>query len=259
MRNSNASEKSRGIVLFATNTETVDYELIAKRSKRLIEHHLKLPVTILTGRQAPNTRLSVDTGEIEQWNNLDRYRAFELSPYDQTLLLDSDYLVLDDNLNKLFDIDCDYQIMSMNEYVDHPNSSYIMGPHSIPYLWATVIMFNRTERSNMLFDLVGRVQRNYTYYRKLYNIKDGNYRNDYAFAIADNMLNGYTQDSSNYIPWTMLTVARKIEKMYIQDGKIILKNTDKATVLPKTNIHVMSKEWLQGNEYKQFIKDVVNG
>lgn len=259
MRNSNASEKSRGIVLFATNTETVDYELIAERSKRLIEHHLKLPVTILTGRQAPNTRLSVDTGEIEQWNNLDRYRAFELSPYDQTLLMDSDYLVLDNNLNKLFDLDCDYQIMSMNQYVDNPNGEHIMGPHSLPYLWATVIMFNRTQRSEMLFDLVGRVQRNYAYYRKLYNIKDGNYRNDYAFAIADNILNGYTQDCSNYIPWTMFTVARAIDHMSIDDGKIVLKNDGNARVLPKTNLHIMSKAWLQSKEYEQFIEDAVNG
>ena len=35
-----------------------------------------------------------DDGELEgtEWNNIGRYSAYDLSPYDETLLIDSDYL-----------------------------------------------------------------------------------------------------------------------------------------------------------------------
>ena len=47
MKNSSALEKSKGVVIFATNTESIDYVKIANRTSRLIEHYLGLPVTIL--------------------------------------------------------------------------------------------------------------------------------------------------------------------------------------------------------------------
>ncbi len=34
----------------------------------------------------------------EQWHNLDRCHAYDLSPYDTTLLMDIDYLPFTDNL-----------------------------------------------------------------------------------------------------------------------------------------------------------------
>lgn len=260
MTKSNVSEKSRGALLFASNTKTVDYVKIANRSAELIEHFLNIPVTIVTKDAVGiNKRFSIDSGQFETWNNLDRYRAYELSPYDQTLLLDSDYLILDKNLLKLFDITDDYIIPFNNVNVDDTNRLDTMGTHSLPFLWATIVAFNKTPKTKKLFDLVGRVQRNFRYYTKLYNIRNTNYRNDYAFAMADNILNGYTQDCSHYLPWNLLTVSKKINSMTIKDGLIYIKQQDQARISPLQSLHIMSKSWLQSEQCEQFIRAAING
>ena len=253
MTNLNASAKSRGVVLFAFNTNTVNYELIAKRASKLITHTLNLPVTIITeitGIQN-NTRSGYAHGA--QWFNGDRYRAYELSPYDETLLLDSDYLVLDRALLKILDTTVDYNIMTDNQNFIQTMTG-TMGDMSLNYVWATAVIFKKTPKSKMLFDLVGRVQNNYGYYCKLYNIRSSNFRNDYAFAIADNIINGYS--ASPGIPWTMLTVDKTVKALEIKNNKIIVREDDDAHVIPQQSIHVMDKAYLQSDSYEEFIGTV---
>ena len=253
MTNLNASVKSRGVVLFAFNTDTVDYELIAERASRLITHTLNLPVTVITEMSSLQTNIRQGYAHGTQWFNGDRYRAYELSPYDETLLLDSDYLVLDDALLKILESTADYNIVSNNQNF-HQTMTGNMGEMSLNYVWATAIAFKKTLRSKMLFDLVGRVQNNYGYYCKLYNIRRSNFRNDYAFAIADNIINGYT--ASPGIPWTMLTVDKTVKALEIKNNKILVREDDVAHVISQQSIHVMDKVYLQSDNYNQFIEQV---
>lgn len=250
----NRLEKSKGVVLLATNTDSVDYHAIAGRCEQLIEHYLKLPVTIIdASTKVTNRRLSVDTNEYVAWNNSGRYRAYELSPYDQTILLDSDYLVFDDNLLKILDTVQDYNIVRYNNVLDGPSVDTI-GPGGLNTLWATIISFNKTPKSKLLFDLVGRIERNYNYYRDLYNIQESNFRNDYAFTIADNILNGYTQDNRNYLPWPIYTISKPIQSLQLQGNNLLLKTESSTVVLPKQSIHIMSKEYLLSDAYNHLIK-----
>ena len=253
MTNLNASVKSRGVVLFAFNTDTVDYELIAERASRLITHTLNLPVTVITEMSSLQTNIRQGYAHGTQWFNGDRYRAYELSPYDETLLLDSDYLVLDDALLKILESTADYNIVSNNQNF-HQTMTGNMGEMSLNYVWATAIAFKKTLRSKMLFDLVGRVQNNYGYYCKLYNIRRSNFRNDYAFAIADNIINGYT--ASPGIPWTMLTVDKTVKALEIKNNKIVVREDDVAHVISQQSLHVMDKLYLQSDNYKEFIDTV---
>ena len=257
MKNSNKSVKSKGVILFATNTDTVDYLTIARRAEQLINHYLELPVTIIEGSKTPNRRYSVDSGKFEQWNNTGRSKAYELSPYDQTILLDSDYLIFDDNLLKILESNFDYKIARHNRFVDHADHN-TMGKHSLPFLWATIIVFDRTPKSQMLFDLVARIERNYPYYCRLYNVRNTNYRNDYAFTIADNILNGYCQDIENYLPWSMISVANPIDSLELRDQKLLLKVKDQAHVLPKQSLHILSKAFLLSDACEQLIGAATN-
>ena len=49
-------------------------------------------------------------GELEgtEWNNIGRYDALNLSPYDETILLDCDYIVQNNNLANYFGSDHDF-------------------------------------------------------------------------------------------------------------------------------------------------------
>jgi hypothetical protein len=257
MNDSNKSVKSKGVVLFATNTDTVDYVAIAHRAERLINHYLGLPVTMVEGTRRPNRRYNVDSGQFEQWNNTGRSMAYDLSPYDQTILLDCDYLVFDDNLLKVLESNVDYKIARHNRFVDHADHN-TMGKHSLPFLWATIVVFDRTPKSQMLFDLVARIERNYAYYCRLYNVRDTIYRNDYAFTMADNILNGYCQDNANYLPWPMISVANPIDSLELRDQKLLLKVKDQAHVLPKQNLHILSKAFLMSDACERLIEAAID-
>ena len=119
----------------------------------------------------------------------------------------------------------------------------------------TVILFRKTERSRILFDMVGAIQRNYNYYRLLYNIREGNYRNDYAFAIANIIASGYSINESQGIPWKMFTITSKIESMEL-NGAFINVKCEKAVVLPKQNIHIMDKEFLQSDQFGLLVEKI---
>lgn len=258
MKNLNASGKSKGVLLFATNTDTVDYIAIAHRAERLINHYLGLPVTIVeSSPKIKNKRYNIDTGQFESWNNKGRCLAYDLSPYEQTLLLDSDYLIFDDNLLKILDSLQDYKIAKQNNFIDEIQLT-TMGKYSLPTLWATVIAFNKTNKSKMLFDLVKRIERNYTYYWRLYNISATNFRNDFAFTIADNIINGYIQDNQNYIPWPIITINKSIKRLFLDDQKFFLQANDQGYVLPKQSLHIMSKEYLLSDELEQLIEDAID-
>lgn len=257
MKNLKELEKSKGVLLYASNTGTVDYQMIAEVSGQLATHHLHLPVTVVAASQKNNSRYNIDSGKFEQWNNMGRYCAYEDSPYDITLLLDCDYLVFDDSLLKILDSLEGYKIARQNNFVEN-SSPYRMHRYSLPQLWATVVAFDRSNKSRLLFELVGRIQRNYGYYTKLYNIPSGIYRNDFAFTIADNILNGYCQDHSNYLPWPITSISQPIQSLRLNGNKFYLKSSNKGYVLPKQDLHIMSKAWFQTSECRDVLEEALN-
>lgn len=272
MQNSKKFAESRGVVLFAFNSSTVDYVKIADQNSQLIQKYLGLPVTLCTyddaepefsydqvlrisrPDEAGNFRTNLDNETVE-WRNFGRYFAYENSPYNETILLDTDYLVLDNSLNTLFETDFDYRLMHHNSTPSGP-SYEMMGETSLPFVWATVVLFRKTEKSRLFFNLVGRIQRNYNYYRALYNIREGNYRNDYAFAIANNIINGYTLNESQGIPWRMFTIDDQIKKTMLTDNFIYVYHADRAVVVPRQNIHVMDKTYLQSRDFAQLVEAI---
>jgi hypothetical protein len=258
-------EKSRGVLLFAFNTN-LDYVEIARRSARLINKTLNLPVALVTDIPVDsiefdqtiivnNTLKNFKVGQSGIWRNGDRYRAYELSPWDETLLIDSDYLMLDNNLIKLFEQDFDYRIMSYNQTPDSAWETNL-GTYSIPYQWATALLFRRTEKTKMLFDLVGRIQRNYLYYIKLYNCKYTSFRNDYAFTMANSILNGYDLSMNQGINWPMLTFNEVVSSITVNNSILTVKEKNRAYVIPQQNIHVMDKEYLLSQNFADFVDNI---
>lgn len=270
MLNLSAQEKSKGILLFAFNNADNDYVKLTEQTAKLMRHNLKLPISIVTGldevidfevdqvfRIDPgtgNTRLDSTKTRV-QWKNFGRYNAYELSPYDETLLLDTDYLVFDNELLKYFELEWDYLIPDRNIYLGKTEFTDIMGVYSLSYLWATVVFFRKTPYSKMLFDLVGRIQRNYNYYKHLYNTTVPNYRNDYAFAMADYILNGYHFEPTTKLPRPIIAAEQEISRMSIKNNQIHLVSGDEGFVIAKQNLHVMGKRYLQSVDFKQFVED----
>ena len=274
MTNSKNLEKStstaRGVVVFAFNTNTVDYVKIADRTSQLASHYMDLPVTLITDHDAdPKFRydniITIDPqgdtfktdDHSNRWRNFGRHYAYALTPYEDTILLDCDYMVLDSSLNCLFDTDFDYKLM-------HHNTNYggavyeQMGEMSLPFIWATIILFRKSKKSELLFDLVGKIQRNYNYYRALYNIREGNYRNDYAFAIANNILNGYNLNELQGIPWPMFTIEERIDQVLYDDNFLYIYSEGTGKVVARQNIHIMDKQYLQSPDFEQLVNGLLS-
>ena len=269
MKNSSEPEKSKGVVVFAFNTDAIDYVKIADQTSKLIEKNLGLPVTLITDKnsepkfnydrvlkitndQNDNVR-TIDNVQC-QWRNKGRYLAYELSPYTKTVLLDTDYLVLDSSLNDIFALDFDYKIMqeSIMSAGHFPRS---MGNLSHDWLWATVVFFTKSTKARLLFELVKRIQENYGYYRSLFHISS-NFRNDFAFAMADIILNGYTTDYKNYLPYKMFTVTEKLKNLEIKNNSIVIRQEAKADVSPIQNLHIIDKEFLLSDNFQKFVEHV---
>jgi hypothetical protein len=255
--NLNRSEKSRGIVAFAINTATTDYVSIASQTVKLAAQVLNLPYTIITEDHMAymnwhNYRHDVDLGHEVEWKNFGRNLCYELSPYEETLVIDVDYVVQDAGLLKIFDLPWDYLLQRSARSLNDEYVPAVMGAHSLPYVWATVFAFKKTARAKAFFDLVQRIEANYHYYRELFNVESRAYRNDYAFAMADVILNGF-RVSDISIPGPMLNILRPIESITVQGNQTVIKDRQTAYVVPRMNMHVMSKKYLQSDNFKEFI------
>lgn len=246
-------EKSKGVVIFATNTKETDYIGIAEQNARLVKHWLGLPTTIISPTTTGNnTRFSSELNKFVSWNNFGRFEAYSASPYDDTIILDADYLIFDNTLLKLFETNFDYLLFNKNHYVNIEQQPSVMGPHSLPYVWATAVLFRKTAKTEMFFELVAKINRNYDYYRLLYNIQEGNFRNDYAFAIANYILNGYNINLP-FAPWPIHTFTGNINSIEFNNKNIIVKNSERAYILPHQNLHLINKSWLSSPALKELV------
>jgi hypothetical protein len=272
MKSSSELEKSKGVLLFAFDSKTVKYTDIADQTSKLIKKVLGLPVTVVTDfdvnlqfeydqiirvdSKTGNVRFSKNQ-QLYEWKNFDRYQAFDFSPYDETILIDTDYLVLDNSLLKLFDQPFDYRLMHNMQTPQALNIDE-MGPASLPMVWATVVLFRKTLRAKLFFDLVGRIQRNYGYYRSLFSIRETNYRNDFAFSMANIILNGHALTPEQSIPWPMLTIEDNIESIDLKNKFLIVKYKHRADVISRQNLHIMDKNYLLSEQFDSFVKAVCN-
>ena len=98
-----------GALIFARNNEKIDYVAMAKWSAKNIERHLGIPTHIVSDTEEPthNTRYFSDVGTVN-WHNLNRMDAYTASPWDQTLVLDADYVVASNQLTTLLGSNQDF-------------------------------------------------------------------------------------------------------------------------------------------------------
>jgi len=215
---------SRGALLFAFNTDTVDYFSMAVYTAKRINHFLNLPVTVITDSIENNLNQEYRFDNIiytnsdksnfkEQklWINKGRYEAFEYSPYDETLLLDSDYIVNSDKLLSLFDMYDDFCCHNTTDFLFYSDKKQeTIGKYGFDTLWATVLLFKKTKRVNQIFECMKMIQNNYDHYIKLYGMYNTMYRNDYALGIAHHIVNGHMNNKSDYIPWDLQHVGKTV-------------------------------------------------
>lgn len=252
---------TRGVILFAFNSEKYNYYTMAIHAAKRINHFLNLPVTVITDvNSVQKTTYKFDDVILveperdnkkngTEWINKGRYQAYELSPYDETLLLDVDYVVNSDTLLKTFelssDICCHQSIKFFMENI--PNETF--NQWGIETLWATVIMFKKTTKAKQVFECMRMVQNNYNFYTQLHNFMPNPFRNDYALTIALRIVNGHLLPKDNIIPWPLIHVGNTTSVSHkdgvytlVRDITIRNKTRKEYILLKDTDFHMMNKD-----------------
>lgn len=279
---------SKGVLMFAFVTEgsKVNYLEVANMAAGLVHQYLQLPVTIVTNKkdavaENADTILFVDndtkhvrtlrgtngnTYDIN-WNNSNRFDAYNLSPYDQTLLLDADYFVFSSNLIKLFDSNLEFACFdNAHDLTGAGRLAYDshLGENSITMQWATVVYFTKSQLAESIFSMMGQISNNYFYYANLYNFRIGMYRNDFALSIALQACTGYSNKLFNKIPGKLITASSDVDISEVRkvDDNVELvftwadQNKTKVTKISNTDIHVMNKQLFTDEKFKQAIRSV---
>lgn len=257
---------TRGVLLFAHNNSVVDYVKQANFCCQQIKKHLNLPVCLVTSNDVLNkyvfdkiikvenpnqqqTKTFNDKAERHRslWSNQTRPGAYDLSPYDETIVMDTDFIVENNNLSKVFDSEEDFLINYEAQHIDFESSmteemQYISDT-AIKMCWATVFYFKKTKRTRILFDLIAHIRDNWEFYRFKYQITNINYRNDFAFAIALHMMNGFVKSNwPKQLPCKLFYITDRdtVESYQDNQWRFIMQSGLKCRV-QDINIHIMNK------------------
>jgi hypothetical protein len=270
--------------MYAHNNSEIDYVKIACANALMVQKNLNVPVTLVTDAGSigwartslgndfinycfenivevskdyrfENPRNFHDTSYSSknlQFYNCNHWEAYTLSPYDETLFIDCDYLIMSNELSKCWGSNNDVMI---NHTIYTPGEtkepfSKMLDDVGIILRWATVIYFKKSLLAEHLFSMVKHIQDNYQYYKDLYYFSGGMFRNDNAFSIAIHTLNGFREDNPVIpeLPIPGLLMSWDTGDIFkvngINDITVFAEKADKGYMLCRlknTDIHIMNK------------------
>lgn len=268
-----------GAVIFAQNGSYIDYTKLAVFAADRVTKFLDIPVTLITDdvarleknyanhnfdsvielRDSSNGQVKqfydgVFDRRVAEWKNYSRSSVYELSPYDTTLVLDSDYILCSSVLKDAFDRDADLQIYksSMDLAPNRLNTFKTINHYSIDFYWATTFIFKKGPVMQSFFEIIQHIRANWDYYCMVYCINSHVFRNDYAFSIAIHIMNGKQPGNfATELPGTMSYITDHDFLVDIDDDKMRLLVEKIGTVgqyiMARTtglDVHVMNKQSL---------------
>lgn len=272
-----------GALIFAHNNRDIDYALMALIAGGLAKKHLNIPVSLVTDDTtlawmkqsgiydrattvfehiievdkpvSDNTRRLYDGAEntkVVPFVNSNRSNAWTLTPYDRTLLLDSDYFIFSDRLAEYFNLDEDVLISkAINDVVGSSRVGYhdrYISDTGVHLYWATNVIFTKNERSKAFFEMVSYVRDNYEYYADLFRFDPRQYRNDISFSVAKHILGGFETDAEMSLPPVLTAIDKDILHSVDANGKLTFLISPQlgasycAAAFKNQDIHIMNKQ-----------------
>jgi hypothetical protein len=256
----------KGVLVFARNNSQIDYikqaRFVAERAKK----YLNLPTTVVTdsvsflktqyldwqdmfdnviGLVWDSEHLDNDSvlcakelvsqkkfwdGSLVnkqlEWKNQSRALAYELSPYDETLVLDTDIIISNSEWLKCFDQSHDLLLYKNSIElvdIDRGDDFVRISDTSVDFYWATCVFFRKSQENKLFFDLVQHIQENWQHYNNIFQINSPYFRNDYAFSIAIHIMNGYQSgDFAKTPPGTLYFCSDKCILWNINDDSLLV-------------------------------------
>lgn len=286
---------SRGIVLFGINNARINYVKLAIIAAGFIRNNMPgIPICLITDKKSQdeseslvkyfdkiiilpeedqlfeNNRTYRDTQYYhmtDSFKNETRSKVYDLSPYEETLLLDTDYLMCSDILNSVWGSTYDVMINKTAINLLHDpleGDEDRLNKFGIKMYWATAIYFKKCEKAEELFNLVEHIKQNWQFYKLVYDFPGSLFRNDFAFSIAIHMLNGFEETSEIFpsLPDSSIFTSLDTDQFYKlkSPSELLMFVNDKKDTwkyyisnIKGINVHCMNKISLLNN-YDDIIK-----
>jgi hypothetical protein len=277
---------NRGIIVIAHNNRKVDYAKTAIVAAKFAKKNLCVPVSLITDESTvewmksqgdydyaerlfdkiisvdrpltDNERIIHDGSEQEKvpFINSNRSKVWDLTPYDRTLLIDSDFLIMTDELSNYWDSQSDLLIGHSFNDIQGTRKGYLdtwVSETGIHLYWATTVMFTKNEMTKVFFGLVDYIRENYKYYADLFRFDPRQYRNDISFSIAKHILDGFGTTGLSLPP--IFTVQDKDVLEDIKDDSSMIFSVKSfeglenfiAASVKNRDVHIMNKQSIVRN------------
>jgi len=248
---------SKGVLFVAFDSVTdqgnvLKYTELVKVAGNLARRHLNLPIGVVSDQpivgfdeqiivEKPADALSRhvllgNTHESYNWYNDYRRQLYNLTPWDQTLLLDADYFLQSNQYLKCFEFDAPFQIIK-NVYDPTGRNSFAnysrLPNRSIPQTWATAMYWNRSAKTH--FEYANMIAENYKYYARVFGFSHKQFRNDMIFSVVSHMLPSYV------MPWPMWMTSSDC-KLLSADQRGLKLQYNNSVMRIKNDLHVLSKD-----------------
>jgi len=282
---------SKGAFLIARNNGHIDYVKQAVFLAKRIKKYLNIPVTVATDSadylkdsfdiQVFDQIISLDytnesnlryffdgalTKKTASFKNNNRASVYNLSPYDETLLMDTDYVISNSLLKPVFNSSADFLIYKKsNDIAKVRDESEFdkISDTSVDFYWATVVYFRKTDTNRIFFNLVSHIEQEWNHYRRVYQITSSLFRNDFAFSIAIHIMNGFQSGNfAQQLPGSMMYTTDKdvLWKMNEDEMMFLIEKKDYLGEYTALNtkgqtIHVMNKVSLNRIIDQEFAND----
>ena len=282
---------SKGAFLIARNNGHIDYVKQAVFLAKRIKKYLNIPVTVATDSadylkdsfdiqifdqiisldytNESNLRYFFDgalTKKTASFKNNNRASVYDLSPYDETLLMDTDYVISNSLLKPVFNSSADFLIYKKsNDIAKVRDESEFdkISDTSVDFYWATVVYFRKTDTNRIFFNLVSHIEQEWNHYRRVYQITSSLFRNDFAFSIAIHIMNGFQSGNfAQQLPGSMMYTTDKdvLWKMNEDEMMFLIEKKDYLGEYTALNtkgqtIHVMNKVSLNRIIDQEFAND----
>lgn len=263
---------TQGFLVFAHDNEQIEYGVLALGQAKRIRDILGKPVSLVLDSKTENNlktkypsypeffdkiirqeSLATQTkryGSVTNqltFHNLDRIDAYSLTPYDETIVIDTDVLIQTTNLNKLWNSSEDLLVCdkSSDLYGNIEQEFTWVSDRSIKFYWATVVYFKKSDVVELFFKHCQWVKEHYQWLSYVYELPSGPLRNDFVWSIALHDLNCPAET----IPFNLLY---SNDRMYDISKDTVRFLTPKGLCKVSHDVHVFNKYDL----VKKVIKDL---
>ncbi len=219
----------RGMLMFAHNNDLFDYGKMAYASALSAVHHINESISIVTDastrekllREYPhainlfehiilidheNTHqrhfdLADGSTKKAKYHNTSRLDAYDLSPYEETLLIDTDVLIQDNSLQHVWGssayVRMNHEISELIASED--NTQIKLSDKSLTTFWATICYFRKCKVTEDFFALSKYVEHHYEYYGSLHGFPTSIVRVDYIMTVAAHIMSGYVSGAKSVV------------------------------------------------------------